>query len=115
MSVDLTRGDLPTLILSVLTHGPLHGYAIARAIERDSDQMLRMREGSLYPALRTLENSEWVTSSWEIQAQGPARKVYHLTAAGLAELENRIAAWRRYATAIEALMGKRRLSYDNNI
>ena len=111
MGKELARGDVPTLILAVLSRGPAHGYAIARAVERDSDNALQLREGSLYPALRVLEQQELISSSWEIQASGPARRIYVLTDTGRAELGKRAAEWTTYAAAVAALLGKRSLSH----
>ncbi|HEY0736958.1 MAG TPA: helix-turn-helix transcriptional regulator [Herpetosiphonaceae bacterium] len=111
MGKDLPRGDVPTLILAVLADGPAHGYAIARAIEERSGSVLNLREGSLYPALRTLEQQQLVVSSWEVQERGPARRMYTLTDAGREALRHRIDEWETYATAIAAVLGKRRVSY----
>ena len=111
MPRDLSRGDLPTLILAALADGPSHGYAIARRIEEESQNVLQMREGSLYPALRVLENAGHVESAWETPESGPARKVYTLTEAGRAELSRRAEEWNTYAAAVEALLGKRRTDY----
>ncbi len=112
MARDLSRGDVPTLILAVLVQGPLHGYGIARTIEATSAQVLQLREGSLYPALRGLEQQGFVESQWDTQESGPARKVYGITAAGRTELARRQDEWERYANAVDALLQRRRPSYD---
>ena len=104
---ELLKGNTPTLILAVLESGPRHGYAIAREIERRSDDALKLGEGSLYPALHALERDGLVTSGWEVQASGPARKVYVLTEAGSAELAKRARSWRRFADAIDGVIGRR--------
>jgi PadR family transcriptional regulator, regulatory protein PadR len=111
MGRDLPRGDVPTLILAVLSEHPAHGYAIARAIEDKSSQVLNLREGSLYPALRVLEQQQLIVSAWDVSARGPARKVYTLTDAGREALARRTAEWDTYTTAIAAVLGKRRVSY----
>ena len=111
MGRELPRGDVPTLILAVLADAPAHGYAIARAIERESAQALQLREGSLYPALRALEQQGLIGSVWETPERGPARKVYTLTDAGRAELVRRTEDWHTYAAAVAAVLGKRRVSY----
>jgi PadR family transcriptional regulator PadR len=111
MPKDLSRGDVPTLILAVLAHGPAHGYAIARAIEQHSANALQLREGTLYPTLRLLEQQDYISSAWELQEQGPARRVYTLTTPGRIELEQRIAAWERYSTAMTAVLGLGRMSH----
>ncbi|MBA3468506.1 MAG: PadR family transcriptional regulator [Herpetosiphonaceae bacterium] len=111
MAKELPRGDVATLILAVLANGPAHGYAIARSIEEKSAQALQLREGTLYPALRVLEQQACIESAWDVQERGPARKVYTLTEAGRSELTQRVAAWDVYANAIAAVLGKGRLSY----
>ena len=106
MGRELPRGDVPALILAMLDAAPAHGYAIARAIERESAGVLQLREGSLYPALRTLEQEGLVGSAWETPGSGPARKVYTLTAAGRAALVERANDWRAYAAAVAAMFEK---------
>jgi PadR family transcriptional regulator PadR len=104
-SGELLKGNTPALLLSVLASGPAHGYAIAREVERRSSDALRLREGSLYPALRALEAEGLVTSAWEPQPSGPARKVYSLSDAGRKELERRTRAWRAFVRAIDSVLG----------
>jgi PadR family transcriptional regulator PadR len=103
---ELLKGHTPTLILSVLATAPSHGYAIAREIERRSSDVLRLGEGSLYPALRSLEADGLVSSAWETQPSGPARKVYSLTDSGHAELAKRTRSWRDFASAIDHVLGE---------
>jgi PadR family transcriptional regulator PadR len=102
---ELSKGDIPVVILEILGRGACHGYAIAREIERQSDQVLQLREGSLYPALRVLENDGLIEGEWEIQSSGPARKNYRLTAAGQAELEKRKQAWHLYTQLMNRILG----------
>ena len=97
---ELKKGSTPILILAVLAEGARHGYAIAREIERRSRNALKAGEGSLYPALRALENDGLVAGTWEIQPSGPARKVYSLTDDGRAELAKRTKAWKEYTSAV---------------
>jgi PadR family transcriptional regulator PadR len=101
---ELLKGNTPTLILAVLAGAPRHGYGIAREIERRSEQALSLGEGSLYPALRLLEADGLVTSAWEPQPSGPARKVYSLTDAGRKELAARTQSWRDFIRAIEGVI-----------
>lgn len=105
MGRELAKGDLPILILVVLATGASHGYAIAREVERQSGQSLRLREGSLYPALRVLEQDGLITGEWQTVPRGPARKVYHITAAGRAALAQRAQEWKQYVTMIEGILG----------
>ena len=101
---ELLKGNTPTLVLAVLRGGPLHGYGIAREIERRSDDALKCKEGTLYPALHTLEREGRVRSEWRLEAGRP-RKVYALTAAGLAALEERTRTWERFASAVNRVIG----------
>jgi PadR family transcriptional regulator, regulatory protein PadR len=111
MPQSLSRGDVPTLILAVLKQGPLHGYAIARAIEQWSADALHLHEGTLYPALRQLEKQGMIQSTWEVQEPGPARRVYSLTELGRAEFARRVETWESYSAAINAVLNPRRVSY----
>lgn len=100
---ELLKGNTPTLVLAVLRGGPLHGYGIAREIERRSADALKCKEGTLYPALHTLEREGRVKSEWRIEGGRP-RKVYALTPAGLAALEERTQAWERFASAVNRVI-----------
>lgn len=103
---ELLKGNTPTLILAVLSHGPRHGYGIAREIELRSTGALSLGEGSLYPALRALEREGLVSSSWEPQERGPARKMYTLTEAGHAVLAERTRTWKSFVEAMESILGR---------
>ena len=102
---ELKKGSTPTLILAVLAVGPRHGYAIAREIERRSQDALKVGEGALYPALRALEREELVQSEWQTQPSGPARRVYTLTDAGQARLAASLKSWTRFSEAVNAVLG----------
>lgn len=108
MERELLKGNTPTMILAVLGDGPLHGYAIARRIEERSNNALKFKEGTLYPALHALERQSFVKSNWETTGTGPARKVYTLTAAGHAELVRRTETWRNFSDAINNVIGGKR-------
>ena len=101
---ELLKGNTPTLVLAVLKDGPLHGYGIAREIERRSGNVLRFREGTLYPALHALERDGWIAGRWETPGGGPARKVYAITEAGLAELARRTRSWAEFARAVNRVL-----------
>ena len=102
---DLQRNDTRMLVLAVLAESPRHGYSIAREIEARTADALKMGEGALYPALRALENEKLVTSQWELQPVGAARKVYCLTDDGRKELDRRRAAWAQYTQAVTQVVG----------
>src|SRR5258708_21611513 len=104
-SRELIKGNTHTLILAVLKSVPCHGYAIAREIERRSKSALKFREGTLYPVLHGLERDGLVTSQWETDGGGPARKVYSLTESGLTELERRTRTWEQFSNAIDRVIG----------
>lgn len=101
---DLPLGTLDMLILRTLTLGALHGYAIAQHIGRLSDGVLRVEQGSLYPALERLLNKGWVTARW---AETPTRRqarYYTITRSGRKQLEQRVAEYDRVAAAIARVM-----------
>ncbi len=106
MRRELASGDLPALILAVLSHTPQHGYAIARAVERLSEGALHLKEGTLYPALRVLEQDGLIVGAWEAQPKGADRKVYTLTEAGRKETVKRTQAVRDYAATLSTVLGK---------
>src|SRR5688572_17050728 len=101
----LGRDEVRLLVLHVLTRGTSHGYAIARAVELQSGDVLRMGEGTLYPVLRALEQDGLVTSEWETTDSGPARKVYRITTAGRAELTRRLRDWKSRVSALGSVLG----------
>jgi PadR family transcriptional regulator, regulatory protein PadR len=107
MRRDLSKGDLPALILAVLSHAPRHGYAIAREVERLSDRALTLREGALYPALRVLEQDGLIAGKWEKSQSGKTdRRVYALTDQGAVEMAKRTADLNEYATLIQTMLGR---------
>ena len=101
----LKKGTAETLVLAVLAESPSHGYAIAREIEKRSADVLSLGEGSLYPVLRGLEGRKLVTTQWEPQETGPARRGYTLTESGLAELRKRPSEWNTFASAVSLVLG----------
>jgi transcriptional regulator len=92
------------ILKTIKRFGPLHGYGIAKAIQQASDEVLRVEEGSLYPALQRLLLKEWVTAEW-VQA-GPKRRnrIYRLTADGRKQLTAEIQEYRRLSQAIERVI-----------
>lgn len=104
MGRNLSKNDIPVLVLAVLSEGSCHGYAIAREVERRSKDLFKLREGSLYPALRVLEQEKFIVGEWETQG-GPARKVYRITAEGRADLARRTLEWADYREAVNSFLG----------
>ena len=83
---DLLPGTLEMLILATLRREPLHGYGIAQRIQQNSDHLLRVEEGSLYPALQRLLIERWVSAEWGISARNRRVRIYTLTPAGRKQL-----------------------------
>lgn len=100
---ELLKGNTPTLVLAVLRDGPLHGYGIAREIDRRSRDALKCREGTLYPTLRTLEQDGLIAGEWTRDG-GRDRRVYTLTPEGHAALERRSRAWTDFAAAVNRVI-----------
>ena len=92
---DLLQGTLDLLILKALSLGPLHGYGIVQRIAQLSDDMLRVEQGSLYPALYRIEQRGWVTSRWDVGESGRRAKFYTLTRAGKKQLQKEAREWER--------------------
>jgi len=101
---DLPLGTLDMLVLRTLTLGSLHGYAIAQHIERISDGVLRVEQGSLYPALERLLNKGWVKSRWAESPTGRKARYYTITAAGRKKLNERVDEYDRVTAAIARIM-----------
>jgi PadR family transcriptional regulator, regulatory protein PadR len=103
-SVEVLRGTLDLLILKAVSNGPAHGYAVARWIERVTDDVLRIEEGTLYPALHRLENRGWIAADWGVSENNRRAKYYTLTARGRAQLKLERATWTRFAGAVFAAL-----------
>jgi PadR family transcriptional regulator PadR len=97
---DLLQGTLDLLILKSLSLGPLHGYGIIQRIGQLSDDMLRVEQGSLYPAVYRIEQRGWVTSRWDTNETGRRAKFYTLTRSGRRQLAVEEDSWDRLALAI---------------
>lgn len=101
---DLLQGTLAILVLKTLLAGPTHGYGVARWIERTTDDVLRIEEGSLYPALRRLEDRGWIRSEWGLSENNRRARFYSITAEGRRHLKDEAAVWSRYAAAIQRVL-----------
>jgi len=97
------RGSAELAILSMLADGPLHGYQIAKQIERQTHGVLVFNLASLYPLLYRLEKRGWATASWEISPHGRRRRYYRLTAIGKKQLAPLRAEWRLFFRALDRL------------
>ncbi len=103
-STDLLQGTLQILILKALLADSTHGYGIARWIEQTTDDALRVEEGSLYPALRRLEDKRFITSDWGLSDNNRRARYYTLTTSGRAHLRKEAAAWARFSQAMTRAM-----------
>jgi PadR family transcriptional regulator PadR len=103
-SGELVQGTLPLLILRTLASGPNHGFAIARRIQQVSREVLRVEEGSLYPALHRLEVQGWIASEWRVTENNRTAKYYRLTRTGRTQLEREATRWNAIAEAIAAVL-----------
>src|ERR1700745_2117459 len=92
---EILQGTLDLLILKTLTAGPMHGYAIAERIQRCSDDVLVVEEGSLYPCLYRMEEKGWIAAEWGKSENNRRAKFYSLTRAGRKQLEEETAIWAR--------------------
>ena len=101
----LLQGTLDLLILRTLVFGPQHGQGIARAIQRQSDQVFIVDHGSLYLALQRLEDREWVSAKWGVSTTNRRARFYTLTAKGRAHMVRRTDRWRRVAAAMTRILG----------
>jgi PadR family transcriptional regulator PadR len=101
---DQLHGTLDMLVLKAVEGGSLHGYAIAVRLQRLSRDVLRVEEGSLYPALYRMERRGWLTSEWKVTDTGRRARFYRLTRAGRAQLAAEEESWRRLTLAVRAVL-----------
>jgi transcriptional regulator len=101
---DQLHGTLDMLVLKTLEDGPLHGYAIAVRLERLSNDVLSVEEGSLYPALYRMEARGWLSSEWSVNDTGRRARFYKLTRTGRAQLAAEARSWDRLTLAVDTVM-----------
>jgi PadR family transcriptional regulator PadR len=102
--IDLLQGTLDLLVLKTLSAGPMHGYRIAATIRELSDEVLRIEEGSLYPALYRLEQKGVIESEWGVSDQNRQAKFYKLTRKGRREMDAEAESWARLSTAVARVL-----------
>lgn len=102
---ELLQGTLDMLVLKALQLGPMHGWGITERLQQGSKQILRVGQGSLYPALYRLERQGFVGSSWNTTENNRRARYYALTAAGRVRLAEARQAWRRMSRAVELILG----------
>ncbi|HXS98048.1 MAG TPA: PadR family transcriptional regulator [Candidatus Limnocylindrales bacterium] len=105
--VELLQGTLDLLILRTLLTGASHGHAVAKHIQRTSEDMLQVETGSLYPALHRLEAKGWIAASWELSDKGKRARYYRLTASGRKHLAKEQSKWQALSRAIGLVLNPR--------
>jgi PadR family transcriptional regulator, regulatory protein PadR len=103
--VDLLQGTLDLLILKTVALEPMHGYGISQRIQQISKDVLRVQQGSLYPALYRLEQQGWISSEWSTSENNRRAKYYRLTKAGRKQLEAETSDWERLSAAVAQILG----------
>src|SRR5437773_12563769 len=98
--VELLRGTLDLLVLRTLSPGPSHGHAIAKHIQRTSEDLLQVETGSLYPALHRLEANGRIAASWALSDKGKRARYYRLTPLGRKQLDSERSKWRAFSRAM---------------
>jgi PadR family transcriptional regulator PadR len=104
-SLELPQGTLDLLILRTLSLEPLHGWAVSERIQQISSDMLRVQQGSLYPALHRLERRGWIKARWGASDNNRRAKFYELTKAGKKQLEAQTQAWEKLIAAVGQILG----------
>jgi PadR family transcriptional regulator PadR len=101
---DLMQGTLELLILKTLSRDSMHGYGIAQRIHEAADDLLKIEDGSLYPALYRMEERGWITSEWDVSENNRRAKFYKLTKAGRKQLQAESANWDRVSQAVSRIL-----------
>lgn len=101
---DLVQGTLDLLLLKILALEPMHGWAISQRLNQVSGDVLRVSDGSLYPALHKLEQEGWIAAEWKTSELGRRAKFYALTRLGRRHLEQEAANWKRLSDAITSVV-----------
>src|SRR6202171_2082471 len=102
--VELLQGTLDVLILRTLLGKPRHGHAVAKHIQRTSEELLQVETGSLYPALHRLEAQGWIAASWELSDKGKRARYYRLTARGRKQLATEQSKWEAFSRAMGLIL-----------
>ena len=101
---DLLQGTLDVLILKTVALEPMHGWGISQRIQQMSRDILKVQQGSLYPALHRLEQQGWISSEWGASENNRRAKYYRLTKAGRKQLEVETSTWERLAAAVSQIL-----------
>ena len=98
--MDVLRGTLDLMILKALAAGPRHGWGLTQWIRQTTDGALEIEDGALYPALRRLEDREWIRAEWGTSENNRRARYYELTGKGKRQLERELATWMRFSEAL---------------
>jgi PadR family transcriptional regulator PadR len=102
--LDLLQGTLDVLVLKTLSPGPMHGWGISQRIQQVSEDVLRVNQGSLYPALYRLESQGWIKAEWGVSENNRKAKFYELTRAGRRKLADETESWERFSAAVARVL-----------
>ena len=102
---DLLQGTLALLVLKTLQRERMHGYGITVHIQRISNEVLRIEEGSLYPALHRMEQDGWIRAEWGVSENNRKARFYELTAVGRKQLEKEEQSWQELTKAVASVLG----------
>ena len=101
---DVLQGTLDLLIMKTIALEPMHGWAIAQRIQQVSDELLRVQQGSLYPALHRLEHQGWITADWGTSENNRRARFYTLTKAGRTQLAVEVSKWERLSAGVNLVL-----------
>lgn len=101
---DILQGTLALLVLKTLQQGPMHGWGITLHIQRISNEVLRVEEGSLYPALHRMEQAGWISAEWGVSDNNRRARYYRLTAAGRKQLAKEEQSWQELTGAVALVL-----------
>jgi transcriptional regulator len=101
---DVLQGTLDLLIMRTIALEPMHGWAIAQRIQQISDELLRVQQGSLYPALHRLEHQGWITADWGASENNRRARFYSLTKAGRKQLAVEVSKWERLSVGVNLVL-----------
>jgi PadR family transcriptional regulator PadR len=107
MKTELLHGTLEVMILKALSWGRMHGYGVGRWIEQQGGELLRLEEGSLYPALYRLERKGWIDAEWGLSEKNRRAKYYRLTPQGRAGLRAHASLWTDFSKAVASVLGSK--------
>lgn len=104
LKIDIPYGTLDLMILKTLELEPLHGFGLARRIEQVSENLVKLNQGSVYPALLRLQQQGWITAAWGVSETNRRAKFYSLTPAGRKQLRSEVENWERVALLMARLL-----------